>query len=307
MIFNEIYGAYYNTVTKIINEILKAGSIDKSQLQEIINKNAFLDSYLEISQAIKEERWSFINKDYTTNLENPPKLPLTSLQLRWLRALVEDKRIKLFLDEIPYQLWNYEPLFSPNDLEIYDKYDDHDNYDSKFYIKVFRTILDAIKEEKALKISITTRRDTHFSTCVVPKRLEYSEKDDKFRLIAIGNRSVETVNLSSITACEIVATPTWLTDQEREPKIKTLTLELYDKRNALERVMLHFAHFKKQASRIDKDKYLVNIEYNERDETELVIRVLSFGPTVRAIAPDTFVALTKERLEKQAQLFKKLH
>ena len=307
MIFNEIYGAYYNTVSKILTAILENGSLDKSQLQKIINENAFSDSYLEISQAIKEGRWCFINKDLTTTIKNPPTMPLTTLQLRWLRAIAEDKRIKLFLDEIPYQLWNYEPLFSLEDIEIYDKYQDCDDYESKFYIRTFRTILKAIKEKRVLRLSITKRNDTLWTTCVTPTRLEYSEKDDKFRLIAQSNKSTITFNLSSIVDCAIINTPFWFEEKYTEPKMKTLTLELYDKRNALERVMLHFAHFKKNASRTDEDKYTVNIEYNERDETELVIRVLSFGPALRAVAPDDFVSQVKERLNKQHQLFKKLH
>ena len=307
MIFNEIYGAYYSTVAKIINAILENGAIDKKQLQEIINENAFADSYLEISQAIKDERWPFITKDLTTTLENKPTLPLTTLQLRWLRTLAQDKRIKLFLDEIPYQLWNYEPLFSFDDIEIYDKYDDCDDYASRFYISVFRTILKAIKEGLGLKLSVTTRRDTQMTATVVPIRLEYSEKDDKFRLIARGyNSSLQVFNLSSITNCEICH-PSSLVNTSAKAKSKTLVLEVFDKRNALERVMLHFAHFKKQAERVDTDRYIIRLEYDEKDESELVIRVLSFGPTVRAVASQDFVAQIKQRLESQRKLFKSLH
>lgn len=307
MIFNEIYGAYYGTVTKIINAILENGAIDKKQLQEIITENAFEDSYLEISQAIKEDRWPFITKELTTTLKNKPTLPLTTLQLRWLRSLVDDKRIRLFLDEIPYQLWNYEPLFSLSDIEIYDKYDDCDDYENQFYISVFRKILKAIKENSGLKLSITTRKDTQMTAIVVPLRLEYSEKDDKFRLIAKGyNSKMQVFNLSSITSCELCYASSFV-NPSAKVKTKTLVLEVFDKRNALERVMLHFAHFKKQAEKVSDDRYIIRLEYDEKDETELVIRVLSFGPTIRAVASRDFVSQIKKRLETQRQLFKNLH
>ena len=55
----------------------------------------------------------------------------------------------------------------------------------------------------------------------------------------------------------------------------------------------------KQAERIGANKYLLKIKYNESDETEMVIRVLSFGPMVKALAPDSFVSLIKEKLIKQ--------
>jgi predicted DNA-binding transcriptional regulator YafY len=45
------------------------------------------------------------------------------------------------------------------------------------------------------------------------------------------------------------------------------------------------------------------IHYQQEDETELVIRVLSFGPFVRVAEPDHFVNLIRERLVSQKGLF----
>lgn len=76
-------------------------------------------------------------------------------------------------------------------------------------------------------------------------------------------------------------------------------MEITDERNALERVMLHFAHFEKQAERIDDDHYILRIKYYENDETEVVIRVLSFGPYIRVIEPKSFAELIRKRLISQ--------
>ena len=72
-----------------------------------------------------------------------------------------------------------------------------------------------------------------------------------------------------------------------------------DRRNTPERVLMHFAHFEKQAERLADGRYRVTILYDFDDETEMVIRILSFGPTVRVTAPDNFVSLMRERLIKQ--------
>ena len=37
------------------------------------------------------------------------------------------------------------------------------------------------------------------------------------------------------------------------------------------------------------------------DETEMVIRVLSFGPMIRVTAPEHFVGLLRQRIERQMQ------
>ena len=64
---------------------------------------------------------------------------------------------------------------------------------------------------------------------------------------------------------------------------------------------MHFAHFEKQAERLDDRHYRVQITYNEEDETEVLIRILGFGPVVRVKSPDDFVKLIKDRLQKQKQ------
>ncbi|MFR5864700.1 MAG: hypothetical protein ACLUFV_05790 [Acutalibacteraceae bacterium] len=63
--------------------------------------------------------------------------------------------------------------------------------------------------------------------------------------------------------------------------------------------MLHFAHFEKQVNASTKRRYLLCLHYYESDETELVIRMLSFGPYIKVLAPDRFVSLMRERLIAQ--------
>ena len=146
---------------------------------------------------------------------------------------------------------------------------------------------------------MTNRKGGVSRFVMLPDHLEYSEKDDKFRLLGSGNRSGRTVNVGRITKCE--AYPGKLSFSTPAPQDEKETIEfiLTDKRNALERALLHFAHFEKQAKRIDETHYSVGLTYDKPDETELVIRVLSFGPMIKVTSPESFVGLIKERLEKQ--------
>ena len=63
--------------------------------------------------------------------------------------------------------------------------------------------------------------------------------------------------------------------------------------------MLHFAHFEKRAERTDDGRYILRLTYDADDETELVIRVLSFGPCVRVLEPERFAELIRQRLTAQ--------
>ena len=66
--------------------------------------------------------------------------------------------------------------------------------------------------------------------------------------------------------------------------------------------MLHFSHLNKATERVSTDLYKITLFYEQEDETELLIRVLSFGPVVKVLFPDDFVKKLVERLEKQKNL-----
>lgn len=298
MLFSELYSAYYNTVAAVLQKAVDH-PVDKNELRRIIEKHAFEESVLHIPPALKEERWQFLKPDGTTVIKNAPSMPLTILQKRWIKAIVRDPRIKLFGDfHLDYP--DVEPLFTPEDFSLFDKYADGDDYEDETYIANFRRILDAIKKRHPLRIEIRNRKGNNVSSVVMPEYLEYSEKDDKFRLIGSGSRLGSTINLGRIISCEACENTVKMNDGKRNPaRPRSVIFELVDHRNSLERVLLHFAHFEKQAEKIGEDKYRVTIYYDKEDETELVIRILSFGPMIKVTAPVHFVNLIKERLLKQ--------
>lgn len=297
MIFNEIYSVYYNVVAKILARILEGGA-DEKELNQIVCDNAFGESILTVLPSLKSEKWQLVRSDMTTPIKNKPTMSLTLIQKEWLKAISLDPRIRLFGVEID-GLDDVLPLFTPADYVVYDKYGDGDPYADEEYVARFRTILSALKEKRPLRIKTANRRGNLISMTVMPQRLEYSEKDDRFRLISTGCRYGGTVNVARIVSCEITSYDSYTPPSLKPPVNKTLTLRIRDERNALERCMLHFAHFEKRAERIDKTHYLVHIKYDKDDETELVIRILGFGPLVEVVEPDSFRKLIIERLQKQ--------
>ena len=301
MIFSELYSAYYNAVAKIIARIID-GERDVKELSRIVLENAFDESALTIIPALKGEGWHLVKSDMTTPLRHKPTMPLTTLEKEWLKAISLDPRIRLFDLTFP-DLSDVAPLFTPEDYYVYDKYSDGDPYDSEEYIAAFRTVVLAIKEKRQIKFLMDNRRGGQTYVRCLPERLEYSEKDDKFRVVTGGNHFVSTVNISRMHECKIYTGDHQLThDLNRPTRYATVTLRITDERNALERVMMHFAHFEKRAERLDKKTYLLNIKYDRSDESEMVIRILSFGPMVQVIAPDGFVELIRARLRRQMRL-----
>lgn len=298
MLFNEIYGVYYNTVSKIISKSINTGSTI-NEIEKIVKSYAFDESLLTIPKYIKEQRWLLLDSDYHTPIKSNPTRALTLLEKRWLKSIFLDKRMKLFVDKEPKFLENVKPLFTPDDYFIFDKYNDGDNYDDFEYIKNFRIILSAIKDNKPIKISFLNRTNKIVQAVVIPLKLEYSEKDDKFRLITTGCKYVTIVNLARIKSCEVLENR--IVKEKYFPKNNQnhILVDLVDERNALERFMLHFSHFAKEAEKLSDNSYRIKIYYDNSDNTEMIIRILSFGAFVKVIEPTEFVNLIKERLKMQ--------
>ena len=297
MIFSELYSTYYNTVARI----LKAAAdhpLRKEELRDIIEKNAFGESVLNIEPAITEECWQLLTADGSTVLEHAPTLPLTLLEKRWLKAIWQDPRIRLFTDDTDC-FPEIEPLFSLDDVLIFDKYSDGDPYTDESYIKNFRIVMDAIRNRYPLRVDTANRRGAVTHRILMPEYIEYSEKDDKFRLVGSGCRYGGTVNLGRVVRVRPYCKPYEPVTEKSIQQSSTVRFELIDSRNALERVLMHFAHFEKQVEKLDDERYRVTVTYDTDDEAELVIRLLTFGPMVKVTSPQHFVELIKERLIEQ--------
>lgn len=311
MLFSEIYSAYYNTVASII-ACSQKNELDSDSLYGIVKDSAFPESYLTIGSSLETGKWPLIKEDYSTNIKNFPTMPLTLLQKQWLKALIFDKRFKLFVSpqvqsRLEKDLQDIEPLFEQKDFYLYDKYLDADPYDDEVYIKNFHTILDAVHQKKLIQVEYTGRFGQKDIFVCSPSKIEYSEKDDKFRIISKVKNKVTILNVARIISCEIIDEKNDVAISENGlPKKRRarVVLEIYDDRKAMERIMLAFAHFEKSAIQVDENTYRLTINYDSFDETELGIRVLSFGPMVKVLEPENFVSLIKQRIEKQIQLMK---
>ena len=178
-------------------------------------------------------------------------------------------------------------------------YADGDLYEDPAYITCFRTVLQAIRERRKLRISFRGKNGTHHSFVCVPHRLEYSAKDDKFRLLASGKHAVNWINLGRVSSCTLLEAYPPAAFSPPQTHTEELVLMLHDERNGLERVLLHFSHFEKETRRKSEGEYEIRIRYDRDDETELLIRVLSFGPVLEVKAPDRFIQLVRERIQNQ--------
>lgn len=300
MLFNEIYGKYFDAVSEIIRSA-QSGKLTEKELYAIVRDNAFAESSLVIPQMLKDENWPLLNKDLSTPIEHAHKRPLTLLEKRWLKSLLSDPRIKLF-DVSGEGLEYVETLYPVDSFVYFDRYNNGDPFDDPEYIKNFKTVLKAIREHRKVYIEFTGHRGTDQKRNCVVYNLEYSSKDDKFRIIASGERYSFIINMARITKCELMEEYSPEEFHPKAPIKKEIIFELFDERNALERAMLHFSHLEKETEKIGDKKYRVRLLYETEDETEMLIRLLSFGPVIKVLSPQNLIEQIKKRIEKQEKL-----
>ena len=320
MLFNEIYSRYYRTVEQIL-QAAQAASLTQKDLYRIVSENAFGESNLTIPDALVSGEWPLLTKAegaadsaggagrgtnvYSTPLIHEPKMPLSTLEKQWMKALLGDPRIRLFLpwsdpDALMRGLEDVEPLFDQADFVYFDRYDDGDPYDDPTYIRCFRNAVAGLRSGVKLHIGFNGGKGKHHEWVCVPLRMEYSAKDDKFRLVTRSNKGGEnSINVARMTDCYLKEPFTEKEKAGTSGGRSSVELMLTDERNALERAMLHFSHFEKETERVERKTYLLRIVYDQEDETELLIRIIGFGPMVRVTGPERFRELIKERLEMQ--------
>ncbi len=298
MIFHEIFGGYYRAAAAVLRAS-RQKTLTQRDLADLVRKYAFGESMMVIPEGLKGEKWRILHSDLTTSLRNDPSVPLTMLEKRWLKAVLMDPRMRLFEPDTS-GLEDVKPLFTQDQYVYYDRYGDGDPYSDPGYIGRFRTILRALREGQNLYICFGTGGDGEKKLSLTPHYLEYSEKDDRFRLTASDRKRRWTINLSRIRQCE----PAYTNEPYplREADMASVTFELEDRRKAMERVLLHFSHLEKETKRLDDKHYRVTLRYDRQDETEMVIRILSFGSAVRVTEPEHFIRQIRRRIDLQRGL-----
>ena len=277
------------------------GRLTEKEMYRIVSEEAYDESVLSIIPALKQQEWQLIDENLQTPIKFKPAMPLTLLERRWLKTILLDPRITLFMESID-GLDDVEPLFHPNDIVYFDRYLDGDKYTHPGYIDNFRIAMQAIREHRKVRIHFWNNHSKERYGVFAPVRMEYSDKEDKFRILSQGIRDLRTVNMGRIIKCELL-------EEYFEPdlilperKKGTLIFELTDTRNALERAMMKFAHYKKQAERTGENTYLVEMEYDKEDETDVLIQIMSFGSAVKVLGPESMQEELALRIKKQLAL-----
>lgn len=317
-LFSEIYSAYYSAVAALLSD----KSADGRTAQELIRKKAFSESDFFILPKLKDDNlWRFIkykDNQFVSVLRNKPFMPLTILEKCWLKAVLSDEKACLFLDDdeicrIQDKLSDLKPLYKKNHFNYFDIYKDGDDFRNKNYTDNFRTVLEAVKSQRIIEVSFTSGKGMHITHMFVPFIIEFSAKNNKFRFFAAqikNNRTVKIVTINFSRIDFIRKTDLFYSQKADMKKIfaykrcsEPVKLKIFPARNGVERFMLEFASYEKHTE-IDENTGICTalLYFDKQDETEILIKLLSFGPVIKIESPQSFLDQFTERISKQKNL-----
>ncbi len=301
MIFHEIYSSYYRVLADILREA-QAAPISTAKIHEIIRRHAFSESSQTIPQKLSSGDWPLL-ENQRSRLAHIPRRPTSLLEIRWLASILRDPRVQLFLPatESPPDI-SLPPLWKEEDIFYFDRHRGGDPFADLEYIRNFRALLSALREKKQIAVRYVSKKGKPISYHGTVSRVEYSQKDDKFRFLLLAKDRLLTLNAAQIQSTVLLKEPA---ENQAPPAIKKqVVVKILDERQTLNRTMLHFSDLEKITCAEGERTYRMTLSYYPDDEAEILIRLLSFGPFVKVISPAEMVEKVRDRLGKQKEKWK---
>ncbi len=336
-LFNEHKNNYFAVIQDIINDSVNGIKFTEEDIFRIFIKRGILkknnkNNYenLELKDALlnKFDGYEKENKNlYLLQMNNDSvyrpiinkRVPIRAshLESQWLKMMIEDPIIKLLLDEKTIQnlhdrLQNIDSIYN-QDYFLGKNIDaSYEDIEIEAFDTKFKTLNKAIVERKFIKYTNEANNGKLFKDEVAfPFRIEYSGKDNKFRLsiLSLKDERPVAINISNLKYVEIIdetnealrkkALELIISKKAEQP----LSIEVENKRNSVERCFYLFSCYEKDAYfDKEKNKHVLKMYYYKFDEKEIIKDILSLGSSVVVIEPESIRCEIIGRLKKHLKI-----
>ena len=246
-------------------------------------------------------------------------VPLTTLELRWLKTIVRDQKMKLFFskEEITL-LQNLLDENTPsiralpmNKVVFFDRFRFTEK-NARRETAVLATILEGIYDQRTVHLKYHTNQKGPRHGEFKPIVLEFSKRNNRFQgyFQNCKTNAILTINIAQIetatetgTAFDYSATEIALADY-RKNNTTSVEIEFSNVKNIVDRILTEFSPWEKRCSYDAKTrKYRLTIFYQKPDELDLVVRLLGYGAYLRFVDKEHPIFQEIQlRMKKQMEL-----
>ncbi|MDO4345170.1 MAG: WYL domain-containing protein [Eubacteriales bacterium] len=250
-------------------------------------------------------------------------VPMTILEIRWLKTILKDRRAGYFLNREEIAAANQaleryfpdEASFPMQKVIYYDQYKISEESEQR-ESALMGTILDAINRRETVRIKYRTNHGRIQEKEYMPVVLEFSKRNNRFQAYCSSTATgrISAINLSQIISAENLKKPfDYDLARERLRKYRKrrqryVDIEFYDRkadrRNLADRILMELSPWKKRCTcDTEKELYRLRVFYQADDENELVIRLMGYGNNIHILDHTRSIGLEVEkRIEKQCRL-----
>ncbi|MCM1990243.1 WYL domain-containing protein [Oceanirhabdus seepicola] len=254
--------------------------------------------------------------NHSTNQNIPVRFNVVEKQ--WMKRLIEEPMVKVLLGDtlvlkLEEALNDVEGIGNIDMIErTYTANNDVSIDYSKFHDD-FHTILEGIVQNKPIRYSNVDKWGRRYENKLsLPIRIEYSLKDDKFRISMYSleeNRPI-MVNLHTIEKVELVHDMKPNIDKQEVLKLlkenkyakEPIVIEVTDERGAMERCFMCFSGFERTSRFLGDNKYEIKLNYYTFEEDDVIRKLIALGPFVKVISPHRIIDVVVRKIKKAMEL-----
>jgi len=338
LLFNELFGISFQRLCDSLSKVMSSDAIsetldkERKKYVDLFTTDHLSASVMCTTEGKRVDQFDFFFDNFVSgNGENASLafkrvaedkhcglmslMPLSSIEMQWMNNILHHPLAKCFLtqDEIARLLERIPDngLFDVNSPLLYDQFIDLDDIlSTDGHAIAVSTLLAAIRENKKVALTYVSQYNRKSTWYCYPSHLEYSKRDNCFRLYALTEKKkVRVFNLERVQNVLIVDSgiakeeiAEKIVEFERENE-RHLVVLFSERKNIPDKILTEFSPWKKSCIKAGKDKYRMSLVYDADDSREIVVRLLSYGADIFVADDDGTVRheLIK-RLEKQLGL-----
>ena len=345
-IFNEIFGVYYYIIAEVILCCCSnsdSNKLSNEKINNIVKKVRRWYSSRGGNQtsrlSLDEITWLFENDAFGKKSKANGKdqiefkyqcdqdiefykdvLPLTTMEIRWLKTILSDERIRCFfsdrqLDFISTYMQTEYPEISPLPVKHLVNFDKHitiDSMEKEAEHSLIKTLIKAINQKMLVDLTYVTRYGKEISGEFKPIVIEFSKRNNKFQvqMQSCDNNRFYSINLSQIISLVIVPEEFEYFEilqnyeKHRELNERSVDIQFYDVRNTADRILTEFSPWKKYCEYDRETKiYTLQLFYQKDEELDLVVRLMGYGGNIHFVNKEHSIAREIiRRYEKQRSI-----
>lgn len=301
-LFDETENKYYEFISYLLQNEQR---YSKSDVNNLVENHLTGEPDFDVTDTIfsdKEgEELVFCYKEgkYVPILETDFPVRMGTIEQQAAKSLLEDEYIRQFLSEetigkLKASTQDIKCDWSTLDIQVKNVFSGGVIEHTRKYGLVISLIAKAIKEHRSIVYdNVCEGKFEYRNASVFPVRIEFSIKNDRFRICAYESTQYRFIKMNLDTMENIqISEEVYEEDLEAEYKeflksnTRTIKLDVEPVDHVIERCFRIFSYYDRKA-RYDRqdNKYRLEISYLKFDETEVIKDILSLGGYATVIEP----------------------